>query len=67
MNVSWQSIAAIEKGKYDPTVWLAYDLARVFCISISTADRDEFISAVCGKNQIFGSLEPCGWRKYKKP
>lgn len=34
VGVSRQSIAAIEKGKFDPTVWLAYDLSRVFGISI---------------------------------
>lgn len=30
VGVSRQSIVAIEKGKYDPTVWLAYDLACFF-------------------------------------
>ena len=34
VGVSRQSIAAIEKGKFDPTVWLAYDLSRVFGITI---------------------------------
>lgn len=34
VGVSRQSIAAIEKGKFDPTIWLAYDLARVFGMGI---------------------------------
>lgn len=34
VGVSRQSIAAIEKGKFDPTVWLAYDLSRAFGITI---------------------------------
>ena len=34
VNVSRQSIVAIEKGKYSPTIWLAYDLAKVFGVSI---------------------------------
>lgn len=34
VGVSRQSIVAIEKGKYDPTLWLAYDLAKVFGITI---------------------------------
>jgi putative transcriptional regulator len=34
VGVSRQSIVAIEKGKYDPTLWVAYDLAKVFGITI---------------------------------
>ncbi len=34
VGVSRQSVAAIEKGKFDPTVWLAHDLAQVFGLSI---------------------------------
>lgn len=34
VGVSRQSIVAIEKGKYDPTVWLAYDLACFFGCTI---------------------------------
>ncbi len=29
-NVSRQTINAIETGKYDPSIWLAYSLSRVF-------------------------------------
>lgn len=32
--VSRQAIVAIEKGKFDPSIWLAYDLARFFEVSI---------------------------------
>lgn len=34
VNVSRQAILAIEKGKYDPSLWLAYNLSRVFNIPI---------------------------------
>lgn len=34
VGVSRQSIAAIEKGKFDPTVWLAYDLSKAFDLTI---------------------------------
>ena len=30
VNVSRQAINAIETGKYDPSIWLAYHLARFF-------------------------------------
>ena len=30
VNVSRQTINAIETGKYDPSLWLAYDLAQLF-------------------------------------
>ncbi|NLY96191.1 MAG: helix-turn-helix transcriptional regulator [Clostridiaceae bacterium] len=34
VKVSRQAINAIENGKYDPSIWLAYDLAKFFNISI---------------------------------
>lgn len=34
VGVSRQAINAIETGKFDPSVWLAYDLARYFGLSI---------------------------------
>lgn len=34
VNVSRQAINAIETGKYDPSLWLAYDIAQLFNISI---------------------------------
>lgn len=34
VGVSRQAINAIETGKFDPSVWLAYDLARFFGLSI---------------------------------
>ncbi len=34
VGVSRQAINAIETGKFDPSVWLAYDLARFFNLSI---------------------------------
>lgn len=32
--VSRQAIAAIEQGKFDPSIWLAYDLACYFGMQI---------------------------------
>jgi len=34
--VSRQAINAIETGKFDPSIWLAYDLAKFFDISIES-------------------------------
>lgn len=34
VSVSRQAINAIETGKFDPSIWLAYDLARLFDVSI---------------------------------
>lgn len=34
VGVSRQAINAIETGKYDPSVWLAYDLAQFFQLTI---------------------------------
>ena len=35
-GVSRQTIHAVETGKFDPSIWLAYDLAKRFDISIET-------------------------------
>ncbi|MCL2045508.1 MAG: helix-turn-helix transcriptional regulator [Oscillospiraceae bacterium] len=32
--VSRQAINAIETGKFDPSIWLAHDLAKLFSVSI---------------------------------
>ena len=34
VGVSRQAINAIETGKFDPSIWLAYDLAKLFDLSI---------------------------------
>ena len=34
VNVSRHAINAIETGKYDPSLWLAYDIAQLFNMSI---------------------------------
>ena len=34
VGVSRQAINAIETGKYDPSIWLAYDLACLFGVTI---------------------------------
>lgn len=34
VNVSRQAINAIETNKFDPSIWLAYDLAKFFDRSI---------------------------------
>ena len=35
-GVSRQAINAIETGKFDPSIWLAHDLANFFGVSIET-------------------------------
>jgi putative transcriptional regulator len=34
VNVSRQAINAIENRKFDPSIWLAYDLAKLFNMTI---------------------------------
>lgn len=34
VGVSRQAINAIETNKFDPSIWLAYDLARFFSVAI---------------------------------
>ena len=34
VHVSRQAINAIETGKYDPSLWLAYDIAQLFNMGI---------------------------------
>lgn len=34
VGVSRQAINAIETGKFDPSIWLAYDLSKLFGMSI---------------------------------
>lgn len=34
VGVSRQAINAIETGKFDPSIWLAYDLAKLFGMRI---------------------------------
>ena len=34
VHVSRQAINAIETGKYDPSLWLAYDIAQLFHMNI---------------------------------
>lgn len=34
VNVSRQAINAIETEKYDPSLWLAYDIAQLFSMCI---------------------------------
>ena len=36
VGVSRQAINAIETGKFDPSIWLAYDLAKLFDESIES-------------------------------
>ena len=49
VNVSRQAINAIETGKYDPSLWLAYDIAQLFNMSIEEvfnfkeSERNEII------------------------
>lgn len=41
LEVSRQTINAIEKGKYDPSLPLAFKLARLFAVSIESIFDDE--------------------------
>lgn len=34
VHVSRQAINAVETGKFDPSLWLAYDIAQLFGMSI---------------------------------
>ncbi len=34
VGVSRQAINAIENSKFDPSIWLAYDLAKIFDLTI---------------------------------
>lgn len=34
VGVSRQAINAIETGKFDPSIWLAYDLSKLFGMTI---------------------------------
>lgn len=34
VGVSRQAVNAIETGKYDPSIWLAYDLSKLFGVTI---------------------------------
>ena len=34
IGVSRQAVIAIEKGRYEPSIWMAYDIARVFGLPI---------------------------------
>ena len=36
VGVSRQAINAIETGKFDPSIWLAYDLAKLFSVTIES-------------------------------
>lgn len=36
VGVSRQAINAVETGKFDPSIWLAFDLAHFFGVSIET-------------------------------
>ena len=39
VHVSRQAINAIETGKYDPSLWLAYDIAQLFHMTIEEVLR----------------------------
>ena len=44
VNVSRQAINAIETGKFDPSIWLAYDLAKFFNMTIEELFDFEAVS-----------------------
>ena len=39
VGVSRQAINAIETGKFDPSIWLAYDLSKLFGVTIEELFR----------------------------
>jgi len=41
LNVSRQTVNAIEKGRYDPSLPLAFKLSKVFNLSIEVIFQDE--------------------------
>ncbi|RLV59076.1 transcriptional regulator [Parashewanella curva] len=41
LEVSRQTINAIEKGKYDPSLPLAFKIARLFAVNIESIFSDE--------------------------
>lgn len=41
LSVSRQSVNAIETGKYDPSLPLAFKIARIFCLGIEQIFSDE--------------------------
>lgn len=41
LNVSRQTVNAIEKGRYDPSLPLAFKLSKVFNLSIEIIFQDE--------------------------
>ena len=43
VNVSRQAINAIENNKFDPSIWLAYDLAKLFHCTIE--DLFDFVES----------------------
>jgi putative transcriptional regulator len=42
INVSRQTINAIENGRYDPSLPLAFQIARTFALPIESIFDDEF-------------------------
>ncbi|MGZ9739535.1 helix-turn-helix transcriptional regulator [Pseudomonas sp. GNP012] len=42
LNVSRQTINAIENGRYDPSLPLAFQIARAFALPIESIFDDEF-------------------------
>lgn len=45
--VSRQAINAIETGKFDPSIWLAYDLSRFFSVTIEELFKFEESDRKC--------------------
>ena len=48
MEVSRQTINAIERGKFDPSLPLAFKFARLFGLTVEDIFQDEDISYACG-------------------
>lgn len=52
VNVSRQAINAVETGKFDPSLWLAYDIAQLFIeVEFNFADQHQRILDFIEANQ----------------
>ena len=58
VHVSRQAINAIETGKYDPSLWLAYDIAQLFHMTI----EEVFIFKESERKCNLYSLDYCNLR-----
>lgn len=51
IGVNYQTIGFIERGDYSPSLELAFKIARVFCVDISTVFSDKPFPPLFHKNK----------------